>query len=303
MPRRAAIVLMCLWAALPFPAQTVAQTNATTKTSAKKKPAKKSKKKVRAPRVRHYPPPRVSVKVRAASLQRVALQLDERPDPVIDRPGTLVPFFERLYRLSTGDSPAVHILHFGDSHTASDDWTGVLRDLFQSRFGNAGAGFSLAGIPFKGYRRFDVRGGASKAWDPAGLRTGEGDGLFGLGGVSISTERAGQTIYLDADCASVELDYLQQPGGGRVALSDNGATVQEASTEGPFAPGFLKYAAATGRHRFEVRTLATAPVRLFGWVTENPKGITYESVGINGAEAALIQRWDEAMHAAYLKRR
>ena len=41
----------------------------------------------------------------------------------------------------------------------------------------------------------------------------------------------------------------------------------------------------------------------FGWVTENPKGITYESMGINGAEAALIQRWDEAMHAAYLKRR
>jgi len=299
MPRRAAIVLLCLSTALPFRAQTTP----TTKASAKKKPAKKSKKKARASRVRHYPPPRVSVKVRAASLQKVALQLDDRPDPVIDRPGTLVPFFERLYRLSTGDSPAVHILHFGDSHTASDDWTSVLRDLFQNRFGNGGAGFSLAGIPFRGYRRYDVRGGASKAWDPAGLRTGEGDGLFGLGGVSISTERAGQTVYLDADCASVELDYLQQPGGGRVALSDNSETVQETSTEGPFAPGFLAYATTPGRHRFEVRTLEPAPVRLFGWVTENPNGITYESMGINGAEAALIERWDEALHAAYLQRR
>jgi lysophospholipase L1-like esterase len=52
-----------------------------------------------------------------------------------------------------------------------------------------------------------------------------------------------------------------------------------------------------------MRTLEPAPVRLFGWVTENPKGVTYESMGINGAEAALIQRWDEPMHAAYLKRR
>jgi hypothetical protein len=307
MPCRAAIILLCLSPALPLAAQTIAQASAqtspTTKPTTKKKPAKKSKKKVRIPKVRHYPPPRVSAKVRAASLQKVAFQLDERPDPVIDRPGTLVPFFERLYRLSIGESPTVHILHFGDSHTASDDWTGVLRDLFQSRFGNGGAGFSLAGIPFKGYRRFDVRGGASKDWDPAGLRTGEGDGLFGLGGVSISTERAGQTIYLDADCASVELDYLQQPGGGRVALSDNEATVQETSTEGPLAPGFLQYATVPGRHRFEVRTLEPAPVRLFGWVTENPKGITYESMGINGAEAALIGRWDESMHAAYLKRR
>ena len=101
----------------------------------------------------------------------------------------------------------------------------------------------------------------------------------------------------------MELDYLQQPGGGRVALSDNGATVNEASTEGPFGPGFLEYATTPGHHRFEVRTEEPAPVRLFGWVTENPRGITYESMGINGAEAALIQRWDEAMHAVYLKRR
>jgi lysophospholipase L1-like esterase len=299
MPRLAVIVLLCLPAALPC----LAQTGTTTKAPAKKRPVKKPKKKVRAVRVHHYPQPRVSVRLRAASLQKVALQLDERPDPAIDRPGTLVPFFERLYRLSTGDSPAVHILHFGDSHTASDDLTGVLRDLFQYRFGNGGAGFSMAGIPFKGYRRFDVRGGASKAWDAEGLRTGEGDGFFGLGGVSIATERAGQTIYLDADGAAVELDYLQQPGGGRIALSADGATAKEASTEGGFAAGFLEYATAPGRHRFEARTLDAAPVRLFGWVTENPKGITYESMGINGAEAALIQRWDEPMHAAYLKRR
>ena len=256
--------------------------------------------------MRHYPPPRVSAQTRTASLQKVALQLDARPDPPIDRPGALVPFFERLYRLSNGESPTVHpvhIVHFGDSHTASDDWTGVLRDLFQNRFGNGGAGFSLAGTPFKGYRRYDVRGGESRAWDPAGGRTGEGDGFFGLGGYSISTERAGQYIYLDADCASVEVDYLQQPDGGRIELTDNGETVKESSTEGGFAAGVLESAATPGHHRFEVRTLDNQPVRLFGWVTENPKGITYESMGINGAEAGVIQHWDEPMHAAYLKRR
>ena len=303
MPRLAALALICFCTALPAAAQNAATTKPGAKS--KKKPVKKSKKKAKGhtARVHHYAPPRVSVKVRAASLQKVALQLDERPDPVIERPGTLVPFFERLYRLSTGDGPAVHIVHFGDSHTASDDWTGVLRDLFQSRFGNGGAGFSFAGVPFKGYRRYDVRGGESKYWEAAGLRTGEGDGLFGLGGVSIATERAGQTIYLDADCASVELDYLQQPGGGRIALSDNGETVKESSTEGPFAPGFLEYSTTPGRHHLEVRTVEPAPVRLFGWVTENPKGITYESLGINGAEAALIERWDETQHSLYLKRR
>ncbi len=150
MPRCAAIFVLCLCGAPALLAQTNAQSSPAAKPAAKKKPAKKPKKKIRAARVRHYSPPRVSAKVRAASLQRVALQLDERPDPVIDRPGTLVPFFERLYRLSIGDNPTVHILHFGDSHTASDDWTGVLRDLFQNRFGNGGAGFRSAGNSVQG---------------------------------------------------------------------------------------------------------------------------------------------------------
>ena len=302
MPRCHPLLLLCLLASAVWMAPPGAALAAA---SAKKKPAKKptKKRKYRAYRIRHYPPPRVSPKIRAASLQRVALQLEARPDPVLDHPGALVPFFEQLYRLTNGDSPALHILHFGDSHTAADDWTGALRILFQNRFGDGGAGFSFAGVPFKGYRRFDVRGGASKAWESEGLRTGEGDGFFGLGGISISTERTGQTIYLDADCDSVEIDYWQQPGGGRVALSDNGETVREFSTEGPFAPGFLECPTIPGRHRFELRTLEAAPVRLFGWVTTKSKGITYESMGINGAEAALIQRWNEDMHAAYVARR
>jgi len=306
MLRRASTCLLCLGIALPASAQTKSALPASSSSQAKKKPVKKSKKpkkKTRAVVVRRYPAPRVSAKVRATSLQKVAMGLDERPDPVIDRPGALVPFFERLFRLTSGDSPNVHIIHFGDSHTAADDWTGALRDLFQNRFGNGGAGFSLAGTPFKGYRRYDVRGGESRSWDAAGGRTGEGDGLFGLGGFSIATERSGQFVYLDADCDSVEIDYLQQPGGGRITVSDNGEPSKEFSTEGPFAPGFLEFGTTPGHHRLEVRTLESAPVRLFGWVTENHKGITYESVGINGAEAGVIQRWDESMHAAYLQRR
>ena len=40
----------------------------------------------------------------------------------------------------------------------------------------AGSGFSLAGHPFVGYRRFDARGGGSSGWVSAGLRAGTGDG-------------------------------------------------------------------------------------------------------------------------------
>ena len=243
--------------------------------------------------------PAVSAKMRAAAASRVTKQLDAKPADPIERAGALVPFFQFLSRTTE----ALHILHFGDSHTAADMWTGELRTSFQKDFGDGGAGFSLPGRPFPGYRRFDLRSGASPRWQTEGLRGIEGDGLLGLGGVSISTAYMGQSVTLQADCGYLEVFYLQQPGGGRIALYQDGEMVQEASTDGELAPGFLTYPTTSGPHHFELRTLENAPVRLFGWVTEKAQGVTYESMGLNGAEAAWILRWNEAMLASYIGRR
>src|SRR5437660_11974087 len=95
-----------------------------------------------------------------AALQKVSRYLERSASSPIAQPDALAPFFERLERLTaTPTAMSVHILHFGDSHTAADNWTGALRDHFRQRFGNGGSGFSLAGHPFPGYRRFDAHGG------------------------------------------------------------------------------------------------------------------------------------------------
>src|SRR5204863_8259176 len=60
---------------------------------------------------------------------------------------------------------------------------------------------------------------------------------------------------------------------------------------------------AAGPHRFEVETLQRAAVRLFGWVTEKDRGITYGTLGINGAQASIVFRWDEALLASHIARR
>lgn len=258
---------------------------------------KKSKPRVPAP-------PRVSAAARAAALKRVDQYLAHPADDAIEQPGALVPAFERLYRLSApGERAPVHIIHFGDSHTAADEWTGGLRDQIQQRFGDGGSGFSLAGVPFLGYRRFDARGGATAGWKTAGLRSATGDGYFGLGGVSISTERAGQSVFLDAACDSLEIDYLQQPGGGRLALYADDELIQEFSTDGELGPGIAAFQPSPGKHRFTLRTLDSQPVRLFGWVADKASGVTYEALGINGAEASVILKWNQPMLATYLQRR
>jgi lysophospholipase L1-like esterase len=248
------------------------------------------------------PAPAVSPQARAKAEKTVSSELAKSNN--VENPGSLVPFFEQLYREKSGQSEAaVHILHFGDSHTAADEWTGDLRELFQAGFGDGGPGFSLAGRPFRGYRRFDVSGGASRNWHTEGLARADGDGLFGMGGVSISTSYAGENVYIEAECSLLEVFYLKQPGGGELALYDNGELVNSFSTNGETGPGYFTHRPSPGAHTFELRTLQRAPVRLFGWSADRNKGVTYEALGINGAEAAVMLKWDERVLASNLEHR
>jgi len=290
----AAIAAVCL----PAPQSSKSSKAAAPSASTKKKTTPRKTTRRRPATVR------VSPKVRQTALEHVTAYLERAADAPIENPAALVPFFEQLHRLQAGELTApLRILHYGDSHTAADEWTGSLRNYFQEKFGDGGSGYSLAGRPWKSYRRIDLRGGASSGWRTEGLITRQGDGMHGLGGVSISATRPRELIYLEAACARLELFYLQQPGGGRVQLLDNGEPVDTLSTDGPLGPGYAEYDASPGMHRFDLKTLDRAPVRLFGWVTEHPTGVTYEALGINGAQAALMLRWDEGLLASHIARR
>jgi hypothetical protein len=247
---------------------------------------------------------RLTAAMRTESAARVERYLEQSAGASLMRPGALVPVFEQLSRLSAGEEPKfVHIMHFGDSHTAADEWTGDLRDMFKSRFGDGGSGFSVAGKPFLGYRRVDARGGASTLWHSYGGRSGLGDGYFGLGGVSIESSIRGQSVYLDAECDRLEIDYLLQPGGGMLALFDNEERMDDIRTDGELGPGYTTFDVSPGVHRFKLVTLDMQPVRLFGWAADRSSGVTYEALGLNGAQAAVIEHWNEGMTATYLQHR
>lgn len=216
----------------------------------------------------------------------------------------LTSFLDKLTRLSSGHAQTqVHILHFGDSHTAADQWTSRLRELFQRKFGNGGSGFSLAGNPFVANLHVRTQHGATPGWHTEGLQKGEGDGYFGLGGVSIYTRHAGESAYIYADCSRVGIYYLQIPGGGNLRLFDNDRHLREFSTAGEIEPKFVSYNVGPGHHEFKLLTVNDKPVRLLGWSTDNDSGVTYESLGINGAEASIFFRWKRAMFANYLQER
>jgi lysophospholipase L1-like esterase len=221
----------------------------------------------------------------------------------IENPRALAPFFDQLRQLEADPkAQLVRVIQFGDSHTAADLFTGALRTLFQEKFGDGGAGFSFAGYPFAGYHIHGTKRAQSTGWQVLGTHLNDiGDGMVGMGGVSLSTEAAGNWVSLDADATSLQVQYLIQPNGGSIEIRDNDtllATVSTAKAD-PAAPeavaGQFGTPVEPGPHHFEVLTTDQAPVRLLGLSTENAAGVTYEAAGINGAEASLFLRWNEAL--------
>jgi lysophospholipase L1-like esterase len=257
-------------------------------TASAKKPAKKTvhKKHVRVPVVN------VSPVLRGTALRAIS-QRSAQPVGALEGAGALVPFFEQLSH--PPENMSLHVLQYGDSHTASDDWANQMRQDFQSRFGVGGAGYTLAGHPFLGYRRFDSKGSNSRGWVTSGVVARRSDGIDGLGGVSLTSQSAGETVTLNVECEQLELHYLQQPGGGQLEFSVDGAAVETIDTDGESGPGVYSHATSPGLHQYMLRTLSSAPVRLFGWVAQNHAGVTYETLGINGAQASLMLNWNSAI--------
>jgi lysophospholipase L1-like esterase len=272
------LIALTFLAAAPAPAVTA---NAK-KTS--KKPA--HKKRIRVPVV--Y----VSPVVRGAALRAIS-ERTSQPIGVLDGAGALVPFFEQLAH--PPESMSLHILQYGDSHTASDDWANQMRQDFQAKFGAGGPGYTLPGHPFLGYRRFDSKGNNSRGWYTGGIVTRKDDGVDGLGGISLTSQSAGETMTLNVECEQLELHYLRQPGGGQLEFLVDGTPTETIDTEGESGPGVYGYRASPGQHQYMLRTLNSAPVRVFGWVAQNQAGVTYETLGINGAQANLMLEWNPAI--------
>ena len=248
-------------------------------------PAAKKKKKAKRPPLR-----RSAQRRERRRRQKVDGYLEDSAAKAFQQPGALVPFFEQLVRLGTADNKTpVHIIQFGDSHTAADEWTGGLRDQFRERFGDGGSGFSLAGHPFVGYRRFDARGGGTHG-------VGERGAAHGLGRWLVRTGRgqhlhvARRPVCLSADRVRPLGDPLSGATRRRTAgtLRLRRKAGRDSDRRGNCARASSATSRSPARTAFLLKTLDARPVRLFGWVADKAAGVTYEALGINGAEATLL---------------
>ncbi len=238
-----------------------------------------------------------------------------RPLGALENGAALKHFYEALAALDAGQShDDVNVLHFGDSHTAADFETGPLRRALQARFGDGGRGFVALGEPWKHYVQEGLRNGCTHDWTvershPTKASKGRlvGDGLYGLCGVALRTDRPGARAWGEytAKASRIEVAYLAQPRGGSFDVLIDGTRAGRVSTRASApASAWRPFAMSDGAHRVEIVTAGDGDVRLFGAVLDRDQvGVTYDALGINGARITNALSWDEAHMAEQIRHR
>jgi len=233
-----------------------------------------------------------------------AAGLTQKTEFLFDQAGVLDHFYAALRDLASGRrNRPVRIVHYGDSPTTADLITADAREMLQERFGDGGPGFVLVAKPWAwyGHRGVDVSGTGWKINTAVGSMR---EGTYGLGGVLFAGQvGAATTIHLDGgDSTLVEVEYLQQAGGGRLEVSANGTVVGSVSTAGDVKKnGAASVALPAGTKLVQLR-VAGGPVEVFGVAFANgTRGLTYDSIGLNGASTTVMSRafdpenWSDAL--------
>ena len=169
-----------------------------------------------------------------------------------------------LARAERGQGRA-RLLFWGASHTASDQYTGVLREALARRFGDAGPGVVPGALPFELYahRQVDVRSqGAWRALRTHG-RAAERD-AYGVTGVAFEAGSHARTeLVLRAGVRPIDYAdvlYYARPGGGSLGVRLDAGPFRTIRASG--APG-SRVERVTGPAR-RVRLETQGSVRVFG---------------------------------------
>ncbi|MDB4933126.1 MAG: putative periplasmic protein [Labilithrix sp.] len=239
--------------------------------------------------------------------KRIVRKVSDDKTGHLEHPSRLGSLFARLQEIETRKATSdLRIVQFGDSHTASDYGTSVARARLAARFGDGGRGFIPLGQP---YRRLFQAGEAMArgvGFEPDGAPLVStpspiADGLFGPSGVAMVSRAPGafMSSELTAVADRFEIAYLAQPGGGSFDVSIDGQPRGRVTTgQATRASAFRGFEITRAAHTLEVKAVGDGAVRVFGVrLDDTAVGITFDSLGINGARASTPLAADEAHFA------
>jgi lysophospholipase L1-like esterase len=179
-----------------------------------------------------------------------------------------------------------------------DDLTSVLREKFQTRFGDGGAGLVLLQRYMYNYKHLwvELRG---SGWEYCFIRVRcRRDGHYGLGGVTFETDGGARTRIatreheLGDEVARFELWYAAIPGGGKLRVRiDGGPPVLIDTRADALEDRWHAIDVEQGPHTIDVRALGRA--RGYGVVLETRgSGLVWDQFSMIGVYTRGLLAWD-----------
>ncbi|MEM1414705.1 MAG: SGNH/GDSL hydrolase family protein [Myxococcota bacterium] len=198
----------------------------------------------------------------------------------------------------------VRLGFWGASHTAGDEYTRIVRQRLQARFGDGGPGWYLPARPFATGRagvEVDAEG-----WRGRFVRGREGEPRhldhYGVAGVSLRAEgHASATLALESGVAdTVTLHALRQPTGGTVAVRVGEAEAHLATRDA----GSVSLRFPEARPTVELETDGSGPVNVFGLdFHRGDRGVVVDAFGVPGSRLFDQEKWREETLRAQLAAR
>lgn len=234
------------------------------------------------------------------------------PPPLLTVPaGALDRFYAALDRAERGAADGrVLISMFGDSHTAGDQVTGLLRRQLGARFGKGGRGVVLAGRPpVRHYYVREVGYASTGKWEAELVGARGAAPPYGLAGVRAHAERKTAEAWVETcgSCSTREVDrfdvfYLRTRTSGRLAFRVDSGRWQKIPTRlAASAPtdrqaSVLSVPARLGHHRLSLRPAGGGPVELFAVALERGgPGVVVDGLGVTGRRLGHLHGadWDD----------
>ena len=186
----------------------------------------------------------------------------------------------------------LHVVQLGDSHTAADEMTNVLRQQLQNALGNGGMGWGMP-MYFSGQRmaRF---GYDNSGWQPISSRTQRNEN-YTLGGLNAVPQYAGATLTIKAKQSEQVQNILVsiRQAAGDTAFTGVDAEGKNFTIEAPVKNNHWQTVHFTAKLPLTITAQNSQNSALGGWWAKNQHGAgaVVSALGINGAELSYWNRW------------
>jgi lysophospholipase L1-like esterase len=233
------------------------------------------------------------------------------PHQPLENPEAIAGFLDALEAIDEGERRVVRVIHMGASMIGADDLPAVMREHFQTRFGDGGAGLVLMSRYSDNYLHRWVKLEA-EGWNHCYIAYKcLPDGHYGLGGTAFWASQGATTTIatrnktLGDEASKIELWYLARPGGGRVEITVDDRKPQIVDTRAELMEDrFHSIDVERGPHQVQVRTAGHGISRLYGVMLETDgPGVVWDQFSKLGVFTKRVLDWDAEHLAGQVRHR